>query len=142
MVAVISLKTMEKGRQSPAPKRRKPMLEPRAKFRVYARSSLILAALAIAMVAGGCSHRVVANPGEHTVKVFPDQATYDKVAKMKSQGGAMGMLGGIGANLAAKEIDDQTPVRIVTSNDEGSVVEVTDGPFKGVTGFVARQNVN
>ena len=47
----------------------------------------------------------------------------------------MGMLGGIGANLAAKEMDDQTPVRIVTSNDEGSVVEVTDGPFKGVTGF-------
>ena len=81
-------------------------------------------------------------PGEHTVKVFPDQATYDKVAKMKSQGGAMGMLGGIGANLAAKEVDDRTPVRIVTSNDEGSVVEVTDGPFKGVKGFVPKQNVD
>jgi len=103
---------------------------------------LMLGAIAIAIVAAGCSHRVVASAGEHTVKVFPDQATYDKVAKMKSQGGAMGMLGGIGANLAAKEVDDQTPVRIVTSNDEGSVVEVTDGPFKGVTGFVPRQNVN
>ncbi len=102
--------------------------------------ALMLAAMAI--VATGCSHRVVASAGEHTVKIFPDQATYDKVAKMKSQGGAMGMLGGIGANLAAKEVDDQTPVRIVTTNDEGSVVEVTDGPFKGVTGFVPRQNVN
>jgi hypothetical protein len=142
MVAVISLKTMEKRRQCRAPERRQPMRNQRAKFRVRARSSLILAALAMAIVAAGCSHRVVANPDEHTVKVFPDQATYDKVAKMKSQGGAMGMLGGIGANLAAKEIDDQTPVRIVTSNDEGSVVEVTDGPFKGVTGFVPRQNVN
>ena len=118
------------------------MRNPRAKLHVGKRSCLTLAAIAIAIVAAGCSHRVVANPGEHTVKVFPDQATYDKVAKMKSQGGAMGMLGGIGANLAAKEIDDRTPVRIVTSNDEGSVVEVTDGPFKGVTGFVARQNVN
>ena len=102
---------------------------------------LMLAAIAIAIVAAGCSHRVVAIPGEHTVKVYRDQATYDKVAKMKSQGGAMGMLGGIGANLAAKEVDDQTPVRIVTSNGEGSVVEVIDGPFKGVTGFVPKQNV-
>ncbi len=97
---------------------------------------------AIAVAGAGCSHRVVASTGEHTVKIFPDQATYDKVASMKSQGGAMGMLGGIGANLAAKEVDDQTPVRIVFSNDEGSVVEVTDGPFKGVKGFVAKQNVN
>ena len=118
------------------------MRNPRAKLHVGKRSCLTLAAIAIAVVAAGCSHRVVASPGEHTVKVYPDQATYDKVVKMKSQGGAMGMLGGIGANLAAKELDDQTPVRIVTSNDEGSVVEVTDGPFKGVTGFVPRQNVD
>jgi|SRR5690348_1069146 transcription antitermination factor NusG len=106
------------------------------------RTWLTLATVALAIVASGCSHRVVANAGEHTVKVFPDQATYDKLVKMKSEGGPMGMLGGIGANLAAKDVDDKTPVRIVTSNDEGSVIEVTDGPFKGVTGFVPRQNVD
>ena len=86
------------------------MRNPRAKLHVGKRSCLTLAAIAIAIVAAGCSHRVVASPGEHTVKVYPDQATYDKVVKMKSQGGAMGMLGGIGANLAAKEVDEQTPV--------------------------------
>jgi hypothetical protein len=121
----------------------KPETKSGAKF--YAgprRSFLILAAMAIAIAAAGCSHRVVASAGEHTVKVFPDQATYDKVAKMKSEGGAMGMLGGIGANLAAKEVDDQTPVRIVTGNDEGSVIEVTDGPFKGIKGFVPKHNVD
>jgi transcription antitermination factor NusG len=118
------------------------MRNPKSKFHARMRSCLTLAAIALAIVAAGCSHRVVANAGEHTVKVFPDQATYDKVAKMKSEGGAMGMLGGIGANLAAKEVDDRTPVRIITSNEEGSVVEVTDGPFKGVTGFVPRQNVD
>ncbi len=105
--------------------------------------TLIAAAAAVAtLVVAGCSHRVVASSGEHTVRVYPDQATYDKVAKMRAQNGPLGMLGGIGANLAAKEVDDQTPVRIVTSNDEGSVVEVTDGPFKGVMGFVPKQNVN
>ena len=78
------------------------MRNPRLKFHAGPRSHLMrsylmqccltLAAIAIAIVAAGCSHRVVASAGEHTVKVFPDQATYDKVAKMKSQGGAMGML--------------------------------------------------
>jgi hypothetical protein len=107
-----------------------------------ARSWLIFVAIIGAIAFSGCRHHVVASAGEHTVKVFPDQATYDKVASMKSQGGAIGMLGGIGANLASKEVDDLTPVRIVTSNDEGSVIEVTDGPFKGVKGFVPKQNVN
>jgi hypothetical protein len=101
----------------------------------------MIAVLAVAFLVAGCSHRLVASPGEHTVKIFPDQATYDKVAKLKSEGGAMGMLGGIGANLAAKEVDDQTPVRVVSTNDEGSEVEVTDGPFKGLKGFVPKQNV-
>ncbi len=119
-----------------------PMQRLRSKFGAGARSYLVLAAIAMAIVAAGCSHRVVASAGEHTVKVYPDQATYDKVAKMKGEGGAMGMLGGIGANLAAKEVDDQTPVRIVASNDEGSVVEVTDGPFKGLKGFVPKQNID
>ncbi len=99
-------------------------------------------ALAAALMLAGCGHKLVANAGEHTVKVYPDQATFDKLAKLKSQGGAMGMLGGIGANIAAKEVDDRTPVRIVSSNDEGSEVEVADGPFKGLKGFVPRQNVD
>ena len=128
-----------------APEGLHPMQNPESKFGAKfhgPRSFLMLAAMAFAIAAIGCGHRVVASAGEHTVKVFPNQATYDKVANMKSEGGAMGTLGGIGANLVAKEVDDQTPVRIVTSNDEGSVIEVTDGPFKGVKGFVPKQNVN
>ena len=82
----------------------------RVKFQPGARSlltrfCLMFAAIAMAMVAAGCSHSVVASAGEHTVKVFPDQATYDKVAKMKSQGGAMGMLGGIEHRPMALRMD-------------------------------------
>ena len=100
------------------------------------------AALAAAIAVAGCGHRLVAKEGEHTIKVFPNQATYDKVENMKSQAGPIGMLGGIGADLAARDVDDRTPVRIISSNDEGSVVEVTDGPFKGLSGFVPKQNVD
>lgn len=105
-----------------------------------------LAALCVALMAAlalaGCSHKLVASTGEHTVKVYPDQATYDKLANLKSQGGPMGMIGGIGASLATREVDDQTPVRILSSNDQGSEVEVTDGPHRGLKGFVPRQNVD
>ena len=99
-------------------------------------------ALVAALTLAGCSHKLVASAGEHTVKVYPDQATYDKLVKLKSEGGPMGMIGGIGASLAAKQVDDQTPVRILSSNDHGSEIEVTDGPHKGLKGFVPKQNVN
>src|SRR5260370_34789582 len=101
------------------------MRNPRAKLHVGKRSCLTLAAIAIAIVAAGCSHRVVASPGEHTVRVYPDQATYAKAVKRKSQGGAMGMLGGIGANMAAKEADDKTPLRSVTSTAEAMMTDGT-----------------
>ncbi len=107
-----------------------------------ARLAALCALLAAALMLAGCGHKLVANADEHTVKVYPDQATFDKLAQLKAQGGPMGMLGGLGANLAAKEVDDRTPVRIVSSNDEGSEIEVTDGPYKGLKGFVPRQNVD
>jgi 4-carboxymuconolactone decarboxylase len=44
--------------------------------------------------------------------------------------------------LTTKQLDDQTDVEIVTTDDNGAVVTVTDGPMKGQTGFGAKQNVD
>jgi hypothetical protein len=44
--------------------------------------------------------------------------------------------------LEAKAIDDSTPVNVVSSDDNGAVVEITGGPMKGESGFVATQNVD
>jgi transcription antitermination factor NusG len=107
-----------------------------------ARLAALCVALAAALTLAGCAHKLVASAGQHTVKVYPDQATYDKLTQLKSEGGPMGMLGGIGQSLAARQVDDQTPVRIISNNDQGSEIEVTDGPFKGLKGFVPKQNVN
>jgi len=97
---------------------------------------------AIVLVAAGCSHRLVASTGEHTVNVYPDQATFDKLQSLKSQGGPMGMIGGMGESVATKAVDDQTPVEVESSNSEGSDIVVTDGPFKGLKGFVPKENVD
>jgi len=89
----------------------------------------------------GCGHRLVAHNGESTVAVYPDENTFVKLTDLKKQGGVGGMLGGLGEGLAAKQVDNHTPVRIISSDDKGSQIEVLDGAFKGMHGFVPADNV-
>ena len=97
---------------------------------------------AMALMLAGCGHKVVATPGQNQVPVFPDEDTYKKLAQLKSQGGIGGMLGGMGENLAAGKLDNNTPVKIISSDDLGSQIEVIDGPLKGKQGFVPKANVD
>jgi len=106
------------------------------------RRLLIGAALMVAMATIGCSHRVVANPGEHTVKLYRDESTYEKIKDLKKQGGPMAMIGSLGEGFVAKELDNNTPIRIISQDSDGAQVEVTDGPDKGATGFVPKDNVS
>src|SRR5579864_2660713 len=106
------------------------------------RHLLIGAALAAAMLALGCGHRVVASPGEHTVKLYRDEATFEKIKELKKQGGPIAMLGQMGEGFVTRELDNHTPVRIISQDSEGAQIEVTDGPDKGAQGFVAKDNVS
>lgn len=103
--------------------------------------STVAAAIFCALALAGCGHKLVAAGDNHTVKVYPDEATFEKVKGFKRQGGPMGMLGGLGENFIAREVDNETPVRIISSDSEGAMIEVTDGPNKGLQGFVAKDNV-
>jgi hypothetical protein len=87
-------------------------------------------------------HKLVATGNQHAVPVYPDEQTYLHTSREKQEGGVVGVVGDVKQQLTAKQIDDQTPVQIVTTDDYGAVVTVTDGPMKGATGFVAKQNVD
>ena len=107
-------------------------------------STLIICAFVIgaALALGGCGHKLVAHNGESTVAVYPDENTFVKLTDLKKQGGVVGgMIGGLGEGLAAKQVDNNTPVRIVSSDDKGAQVEILDGAFKGMHGFVPRDNI-
>ncbi len=106
------------------------------------RSGLLAIVGLIAIVASGCQHRVVAVGDEHTVKLYPDEATYEKVKGLKKEGNAMGMLGGMAESVMTKELDNNTPIRVISSDSQGAQVEITDGPNQGKQGFVAKENVN
>jgi transcription antitermination factor NusG len=94
------------------------------------------------VVLAGCGHKLVAHSGDTTISLYPDKATFDKVKGMQNQGGPAGLIGGIGEGFVAKKIDNQTPVKVLSSDDEGDEVEITDGPMKGTVGYVAKDSVD
>jgi hypothetical protein len=98
--------------------------------------------IGMAIVIAGCGHRLVAHGGDRTVPLYPDKATFDKVKGLQNQGGPAGLIGGIGEGFVAKKIDDQTPVKVISTDDEGAEVQITDGAMKGTAGYVAKDSVN
>ena len=117
------------------------------KFIVKAATTCTIASLALAI--GGCdrsetilSHKLIATAGEHSVPLYSNEHNYMEVSRMKEQGGVEGMAGDLGKDLSAKQIDDDTLVKIISSDPNGAVVQITEGPMKGELGFVARQNLD
>jgi hypothetical protein len=87
-------------------------------------------------------HKLVATGGHSTVPLYPDEHTLVEVSHRSQQGGVTGMVGDVQKDFSAKQIDDQTPVRVISSDDDGTEVQIIDGPLKGQAGFVAKQNVD
>jgi hypothetical protein len=102
-----------------------------------------------AMISTACNspttalpHKLVATAGQSTVPMYPDEQSFLKISHNSQQGGVTGMVGDVQKNFSAKQIADQTPVKVLSGNDNGSEVVITDGPMKGQAGFVANQNVD
>src|SRR5882757_1150347 len=63
------------------------------------------------------SHKLRVIGNQSAVPVFPDEESYLHTSHEKQEGGVVGMVGDVKQNLTAKQIDDQTPVQIVTSDE-------------------------
>jgi hypothetical protein len=103
--------------------------------------------LALFMLAAACqqpevTHKLVVAGNQHSVPLYPDENAYMKYGRMKQEGGVEGMVGNLGNKMVAKDIDPDTPVKIVSSDENGAVVQITAGPMKGQTGFVPKQNID
>ncbi len=98
--------------------------------------------VSMVLMLAGCGHKLVAHNGETTVSVYASREQFDKVHSMKSEGGAAGMLGGIGESILAKKVDANTPVKIISSDNQAAMIEVLDGPNKGFQGYVAKDDVD
>jgi hypothetical protein len=96
----------------------------------------------LALGLAGCGHKLVAHNGETTVNVYATREQFDKVESMKSQGGPVAMLGGLGESMLARKIDNDTPVKIISSDEKGASIEVLDGRDKGLKGYVAKDNLD
>jgi len=119
------------------------MLSSREDFLVrMTRFAKAASSIGIAIMLAGCRHYLVAAPGDTTVAIYPDRQTYDKLADLKKSGPIGQFASGVGKGFASKSVDDKTPVKIISSDDEGDVIEVTEGPNAGVSGFVPKNSVN
>jgi hypothetical protein len=90
----------------------------------------------IALSVMGCkessaNHKLVGTDGKHSVAVYPDEATYQTASRQPA-----------GASANAQQVEDQTPVVIISTDDNGAVVQIIDGPMKGQNGFVSKDNVD
>ena len=88
------------------------------------------------------THKLVVTGNEHSVPVYDNEHSYLETSHMKQEGGPEGMIGDVKQRMTTKQLDDQTNVEIVSSDENGAVITVTDGPMKGQAGFVAKQNVD
>jgi hypothetical protein len=88
------------------------------------------------------THKLVVTGNHHAVPLYSDEQTYLEVSHEKQQGGVEGMAGDVRSKFSAREIDDQTAVKVVSSDDNGAVIDITEGPMKGQSGFVAKQNLD
>jgi hypothetical protein len=102
-----------------------------------------------ALIFGACNspiaslpHKLVATNGQNTVPMYSDEQSFLKVSHNAQEGGVTGMVGDVQKNFTAKQIDNATPVAVLSSDSNGSEVQITDGPMKGQAGFVANQNVD
>src|ERR1700693_4892204 len=77
------------------------------------------------------SHKLVVTGNQRAIPMFPDEQTYLHTSREKQEGGVVGVVGDVKQNLTAKQLDDQTPVQIVTADDYGALITVIDGPMKG-----------
>jgi hypothetical protein len=87
------------------------------------------------------AHKLVATGGQTSIPLYSDEQTLVEVSHRSQQGGVTGMVGSVQKDMSAKQIDDQTPVDVVSTDDNATEIEVIDGPMKGQRGFVAKQNV-
>ena len=88
------------------------------------------------------THKLVVTGNQRSVPLYSDEQTYLDVSHQKQEGGVKGMAGDLRNKFSARQIDDQTPVTVVSSDDNGAVIQITEGPMKGQSGFVAKQNLD
>lgn len=101
-----------------------------------------IAMLAAVLALAGCGHKLVAHGGDTTVAVYPDKASFERLKSLQSQGGPAAMIGGLGASLVAKKVDNGTPIKVISSDDDGYQIEVLDGANKGMSGYVSKDSVD
>ncbi|HTW89548.1 MAG TPA: hypothetical protein VMD75_16245 [Candidatus Binataceae bacterium] len=109
----------------------------RARTNLFAAAGVIIFALTIA----GCTHPLIAPPGETAVLIFPDRKSVTKVEQMIKEEGMLGAFAAAGEADKARPIVAGTRVKVLSRDEYSVEVVVARGPYKGLHGFVMKEAV-
>jgi hypothetical protein len=113
------------------------------------RVSVAIALSVVMFAVSECRHRLVADPGQRSARVYQDEDVYNVTRKIqratmgsmtKEQRGFVGLVAGI-ARTEGKDADDGTRVAVISQDGAGAQVELLEGPDKGCKGFVPSDNL-
>ncbi len=110
---------------------------------------LAVAVLATALAAYGCKHVLIPSPGDPTVRVYMDEEIYGDVLDLQKKLKDPKMASTLYfinrmlamAKTEGRDVDGDTRVKIISSDDKGSVVEILEGKYVGYQGFVPKENL-
>jgi hypothetical protein len=106
------------------------------------RSTLLAIVTLTAVGAAACGHRLVPPAGRTAVLVFPDRESLTKLTQSNTKDGMSGAVAGLGAVTEARPIVGGTRVKILSQDDRTAEIVVTRGPYHGLHGFVAKNDVD
>ena len=92
-------------------------------------AGLIMFAMAIA----GCTHPLIAPPGETAVLIFPDRQSVTKVEQMIKEDGMLGAFAAAGETDKARPIVAGTRVKVLSRDEYSVEVVVARGRTRGCT---------
>ena len=112
-------------------------------LRIFATAALCMAIGVVAACEKPVlTHKLAVTRNQQSMPLYSDEQSYLDVSREKQQGGVEGTAGDVRNKFSAGQIDDQTPVKIVSSDNNGAVIIITKGPMKGESGFIAKQNLD
>jgi len=74
--------------------------------------------------------------------MYASEGAYLRALRSAQQSGMPGLVGDVRKTLSARQIQDRTAVKLISQDSNGAMVQITDGPLNGQTGFVATQNID
>jgi hypothetical protein len=103
-------------------------------------------ALTALITLAACGHKVIVTKGQDSVRIYQSQDIYEAYLKVlntpQPHDRFYNFLRAAVELKESVEVENRTPIKIISKSKTGATVEVLKGPNKGYEGFVPNENLD